>query len=163
MPLFPDIDADAVFFSRKDSDELLGSFIELPFELDGRLWPTAEHYCQAMKFEGSPLADKVHAQPSAKLAQKLGESWLNKLKARKDWGEVRTTVMTRAVYIQARSHSDKAEAILATGESPLMENDNYDYFWGCGRDRRGENQYGKVVMNVRAKLRQEAAEEVKNG
>ena len=48
-----------------------------------------------------------------------------------------------------------AEALLATGDTHLIENNNYDYFWGCGRDRRGENMYGKVLMNVREKLREE--------
>jgi predicted NAD-dependent protein-ADP-ribosyltransferase YbiA (DUF1768 family) len=40
----------------------------------------------------------------------------------------------------------------------LVESSNYDYFWGCGRDRRGENMYGKVLMNVREKLREELQE-----
>ena len=49
-----------------------------------------------------------------------------------------------------------AEALLATGDNPIVENDQYDYYWGCGRDRRGDNTYGKVLMDVREKLRQEA-------
>ena len=31
----------------------------------------------------------------------------------------------------------------------------YDCYWGCGRDTRGLNTYGKVLMNVRARLRKE--------
>jgi ribA/ribD-fused uncharacterized protein len=63
--------------------------------------------------------------------------------------------MTRAVYIKCRTHPEIAEALLATGDQVLVESSNYDYFWGCGRDRRGENMYGKVLMNVREKLRDE--------
>lgn len=37
----------------------------------------------------------------------------------------------------------------------LMENSQYDYYWGCGRDRLGHNAYGKVLINVRKKLREE--------
>ena len=31
----------------------------------------------------------------------------------------------------------------------------YDYFWGSGRDMRGKNNFGKVLMGVRDKLRSE--------
>ena len=57
--------------------------------------------------------------------------------------------MTRAVYIRARSHPELAQELLNTGDQTLVENSQYDYFWGCGRDRRGNNTYGKVLMNVR--------------
>ena len=45
--------------------------------------------------------------------------------------------MTRAVYIRARSYPELAQELLNTGEQTLVENSQYDYFWGCGRDRRG--------------------------
>ena len=31
----------------------------------------------------------------------------------------------------------------------------YDYYWGVGRDGRGHNVFGKVLMAVRDKLMQE--------
>jgi ribA/ribD-fused uncharacterized protein len=65
--------------------------------------------------------------------------------------------MTRAVYTKCRTHPEVAARLLATGDRRLVENNSYDYYWGCGRDRRGDNHYGRVLMNVRARLRQEAA------
>jgi len=44
------------------------------------------------------------------------------------------------------------QALLDTQEEQLVENSQYDYFWGCGRDRRGDNHYGKVLMGIRSKL-----------
>ncbi len=63
--------------------------------------------------------------------------------------------MTRAVYTKCRTHPNIARELLATGDETLVDNNQYDYFWGCGRDRRGNNAYGKALMNVRAKLREE--------
>ncbi len=60
-----------------------------------------------------------------------------------------------AIHIRARSHPSLGEALIDTGDRLLVENSQYDYFWGCGRDRRGNNAYGKVLMKVRSKLREE--------
>ena len=65
--------------------------------------------------------------------------------------------MTRGIYVRCRTHPELAEALLDTGDTKIVENSNFDYCWGCGRDRRGENRYGKVLMNVRARLREERA------
>jgi len=66
-------------------------------------------------------------------------------------------VMTRAIYTKCRSHSDISNRLLETKTATIIENNNTDYFWGCGRDRRGNNIYGKVLMDVRAKLMEENA------
>jgi len=60
--------------------------------------------------------------------------------------------MTRAVYTRARTHENIADMLLETGDKTIVEKSLYDYFWGCGRDGRGLNKYGQVLMNVRAKL-----------
>ena len=65
--------------------------------------------------------------------------------------------MTRGTYIKCRTHPEVAAALLATGDLLIIETSQYDYYWGCGRDLRGDNVYGKVLMNVRTQLRKEAA------
>ena len=37
----------------------------------------------------------------------------------------------------------------------IVESSLYDHYWGCGRDQRGHNYYGKMLMDVRDKLRAE--------
>jgi len=64
-------------------------------------------------------------------------------------------IMTRALYTKCRTHPEVAERLLSTGEARLVENSQYDYFWGCGRDHRGHNTYGQVLMDVRSRLREE--------
>ena len=68
--------------------------------------------------------------------------------------------MTRAVYIKMRTHPEIKKTLLETEDATLIESSAYDYFWGCGRDRRGHNHYGKVLMAVRDKLRKEHEQEI---
>jgi len=154
LGLFPQLDLDHIYFSRADVNEDFGSFSKHSFVLDDREWPSVEHYYQAMKFESEEEREKIRAADHPKKARKLGRSRLRKL--RRDWREVKRVYMTRALYTKCKAWPEIAEKLLATGEKPLVENSQYDYYWGCGRDRRGDNNYGKILMNVREKLRSEA-------
>lgn len=151
MSFFQSQELSNVFYlSRDDLEEPLSGFAPFDFELDGARWPSVEHYFQAMKFDDMAYREKIRQAPTAKAARKLGQARFKPV--RKDWQAVRETVMTRAVYIKARTHDAIAERLLETGDQVIIERSNYDYFWGCGRDGRGLNNYGKVLMNVRSKL-----------
>ena len=153
MPFFPDLDPNAIFLSASDVDEPLSSFSQHSFHLDDKDWPSVAHYFHAMKFDDANYQEKIRSSAHPKKAKSLGRSRLKKI--RSDWADVRTTVMTRALYTKCREHKDVYDALLATEDNQIIENNSYDYFWGCGRDRRGENNYGKILMKVRDKLRAE--------
>ncbi len=154
--LFPEYDQDSIYLARSDVNNPLGTFSKHSFLLEDKEWPSVEHYFQAMKFDSEVEQEKIRQAAHPKKARKMGRSRFRKL--RPDWKQLKTVYMTRAVYIKCRSYPEIAEELLATGNKKLLENSQYDYFWGCGRDRRGHNHYGVVLMNVRDKLRQELAE-----
>ena len=143
-----------LYLSRSDVNEPLLSFSRHGFELDGQFWPSVEHYFQGMKFETPADQEKVRLADHPAKARRLGRSRFRKI--RRDWSKVRRVIMTRAIYTKCRTHPEIAERLLATGNTKLVENGQYDYFWGCGRDRRGYNTYGKVLMDVRSKLCEES-------
>lgn len=149
----PELDLN---LSRTDADELLSSHSPHPFELDGYTWPTVEHYFQAMKYDDPNHQERVRLAKTPEEASKLGKRWLKR--PRKDWKKLQVIYMTRAVYTKVKTYSHIAQHLLETGEQKIVENSLYDFFWGCGRDRRGENHYGQVLMNVRKKLQQEQEE-----
>ncbi|WP_101757367.1 NADAR family protein [Oceanicoccus sp. KOV_DT_Chl] len=151
--IFPESDESAIYLSRADVSNVLGTFSRHNFQLEGKLWPSVEHYFQAMKFQDESVQEQIRLAAHPKQARKMGRSRFKKLRA--DWKRVKTTVMTRAVYTKCRTYPEIAEELLATDNRKLVENSQYDYYWGCGRDRRGDNQYGVVLMNVREKLLQE--------
>ena len=142
--------------NRDDVNDPLSAWSNHAFELDGAEWPSVEHYYQAMKFEDADYREQIRQAPDAKTAAKLGHAKFKK--RRKDWKKNSVTYMTRGTYIKCRTHAEVAQALLDSGEIKIANLTMYDYFWGSGRDMRGKNNYGQVLMSVRAKLRQEAAE-----
>ncbi len=151
--LFSEEDINTAYFSRADSDEEFGTFSLHPFTLENKAWPTVEHYYQAMKFEDPGYQETIRLAETPKKARKLGRRRFKRL--RKDWRKVKQLYMTRAVYTKCCTHPNITIRLLATNETRLVENSLYDYYWGCGRDRRGKNIYGQVLMNVRKKLTDE--------
>ncbi len=152
MSFFESADENAICIAR-NSGHNLSSFALNNFELEGKIWPSIEHYFQGMKFPVGEYQEAIRLANTALDARKLGRTRFKKI--RTDWTVVRETIMTRAVYTQCKSHPTLATQLLSTQNETLVDNSQYDYFWGCGRDRRGHNAYGKVLMNVRAKLLEE--------
>mgnify|MGYP000896790532 CR=1 FL=1 len=153
MSLFPPQNINAYTLSREDLDDPLSSFSHFPFELEDLEWQTVEHYFQAMKFESAEYREKIRLVKDVQKARKLGKARFKRI--RKDWNKIDEIIMTRAVYTKARTHDVVAEALIDTGDQHILEKSQYDYIWGCGRDGRGLNKYGNVLMNVREKLLQE--------
>lgn len=151
--LFNEKETKLLPLTRSDSNNLLASYAKRGFELDGFEWPSVEHYYQAMKFDDAEYREQIRLAPHPADAAKLGKS--RKHKRRKDWKKTSVTYMTRATYIKARTHADVAQLLLASGDREIKDLSQYDYFWGSGRDMRGDNAFGKMLMGIRKKLREE--------
>ena len=149
--MFRNHDPNAVFVSRADSANPLASHSKHSFRLDDADWPSVEHYYQAMKFEDPSIREAIRTAPNPSDADKLARR--RRRQVRKGWDKVKEIHMTRGTYTKCRAHPDVAEALLATGEKTIIETSQYDYYWGCGRDTRGLNVYGRVLSRVRDKLR----------
>ncbi|MFT7223392.1 MAG: ribA/ribD-fused uncharacterized protein [Cellvibrionaceae bacterium] len=141
---------EAVQFSRFDEDHLLSTASRHSFQLEDRVWPTAEHYYQAHKFEGKVYAQSIIIAKTGKEAYSLGNRWLKSKVT--DWKRMRRLWMTRALYRKAREYPEVKDALLATGDNLIIETSLYDHFWGIGRDQRGKNILGKVWMDIRKRL-----------
>lgn len=155
MSLFSSSEEDAIYLSMDDADDNLSRTAQAPFSLDDFEWPTVEHYYQAMKFDNNNYRLQVGNSASPQEASKFAKSLLRRFSVRKDWRKVKTTVMTRAIYIKCRSYPEITDRLLATDNKRIVENSQFDYFWGCGRDKRGHNHFGKILMNVRNKIQEE--------
>lgn len=123
-------------------------------QIQGTHWSTVEHYYQAQKFVGSidaVIIPVIHAAQTPEEAAALGRCSTRRV--RSDWDVVKTKVMQEAVLKKFLTHSDIREILLSTGNETIVENSSIDYFWGCGADKTGENYLGKILMSVRAEIR----------
>lgn len=130
------------------------NFSRHSFRLDGKHWPTSEHYFQAQKFAGTPHLGDVLRAPSPSKAATIGQDRDRPL--RKDWELVKDDVMRRAVLAKFQQNNDIGAVLLNTGDEELVENAPNDAYWGCGADGSGLNRLGQILMEVRARLREEA-------
>ena len=153
MGLLSVSESNTIYLSRFDENEPLSTYSNHGFDLEGQYWPTVEHYYQAMKFAMPEYREQIRNAETPAIATELGHD--RKQKRQKDWKKNRMLMMIRAIYTKCHTYSHIAEKLLSTGNDMIMENSQYDYFWGCGRDRLGRNTYGKVLINVRNKIREE--------
>lgn len=141
-----------LFYSVRESPYgCFSNFAPYPFELDGKRWPTSEHYFQAQKFAGTPHEKEVRQARGPMRAAEMGRERNRPL--RPDWERVKDDVMRRAVLRKFEMHDDIRALLLATGDQEIVENAPRDYYWGCGADGSGKNMLGKILMEVREKLR----------
>lgn len=128
------------------------NFSQHPIHLDGYDWPTTEHYFQAQKFEDLRLQDRVRLAATPKDAAKIGRD--RKLPLRRDWEQVKDSVMLNALREKFDKNKECQEILLSTGDDYLIEDTTIsgDAYWGCGKDGRGVNMLGKLLMQVRDEL-----------
>ena len=139
------------FYSVSDEFGEFSNFAGFPIKLDGKLWPTTEHYFQAQKFEDQVYREKIRKTASPMIAARLGRS--RKQPLRRDWEAVKIDVMRKAVEAKFTQHEELKSLLLSTGEAKLVEHTERDDFWGDGGDGRGKNMLGRILMQVREGLR----------
>jgi ribA/ribD-fused uncharacterized protein len=129
----------------------MSNFAQYPIEVDGKIWPTSEHYFQASKFPGSDYSEAIRQQPSPRSAAKMGRSYEHPLRA--DWEEVKDSVMRKAVLAKFTQHPELRAWLLDTGDAVLVEHTTKDSYWADNGDGSGKNRLGVILMEVRAQLR----------
>jgi len=140
------------FYSVADEYGEFSSFAPYPIVVDGRRWPTSEHYFQAAKFKDQRDQDAVRKAKSPMLAARMGRD--RKRKLRPDWESCKVSVMRKAVFAKFTQHPDLGALLLSTGDAKLVEHTENDDYWGDGGDGRGKNMLGRILMDVRSELKE---------
>ena len=140
------------FYSVDDAYGEFSNFARYPIRLNGKQWPTSEHYFQAQKFTNAQIKERVRRANTPALAARLGRD--RKLPLRRDWDSVKLGVMRLAVQAKFTQHADLAALLLGTGEAVLIEHTEHDAYWGDGGDGSGANWLGRILMDVRSHLGQ---------
>jgi hypothetical protein len=140
------------FYGHKNVFGELSNFYPAAITVDGKKYPTTEHYFQAMKFPAGCHQDTIRHASTPSKAKKLGGS--RAVAIRSDWEAVKEDVMYIACYAKFTQHRKLGALLLQTGDAILVEHTHRDYEWGDGGDGSGQNKLGKVLMRVRDTLNQ---------
>lgn len=168
-PIPPD---NRILYYRRDREifGFLSHFHPCPIHIDGESWPTVEHFYQAQKSPSNAYrmairaaehpghVKRLSAPPNSKARLSKG-SWFvkNGKEPRSDWQDVRLDVMRRGDCAKFTQNSELTSMLLATGDAELIEDSQSDAFWGIGKDGNGANWGGRILMELRAELRQRPA------
>src|SRR4051812_31932452 len=90
------------FYSTRGEHGCFSNFYRAEITLDGKRWPTSEHYFQAQKFAGTEYEGAVRRAKSPGEAASLGRR--RDLPLRKDWEGVKDGVMRKALVAKFTQH-----------------------------------------------------------
>jgi ribA/ribD-fused uncharacterized protein len=139
------------FYSVSDEYGEFSNFAGYSILLKGKRWPTSEHYFQAQKFKDVSHQEKIRKAKTPMIAARLGRDRTKKL--RRDWESVKVNIMREAVWAKFTQHDELRGMLLATEKAKLVESTTNDAYWGDGGDGTGKNLLGRILMEVREKLR----------
>ena len=126
-----------------------------PFSLDGKVWPTVTHYFQAQKFPSDPLyQETIRTSKKPEEAIKLGKSIDRP--ARPDFELYMDDIMRRGLEAKFEQTPPFKQLLLDTGNKTLLHVNPTDSYWGLGKDRKGKNRLGQLLIELRDKIRQTA-------
>lgn len=127
------------------------NFAPFPIQIDGKTWPTTEHYFQAQKFPGTEHAEAIRAEPSPMIAARMGRDRSQPL--RSDWEQAKDEIMLKALLAKFAQHDQLRDLLIGTGDAQLIEHTKNDSYWADGGDGTGKNMLGVLLMKVRDRLR----------
>lgn len=140
------------FLSKIEQWKDFSNLAPYPIELEGRTWPSAEHYYQYKKFE---KADPEYAQKILEAQTPKEVKVLSMLNDKRSpgWDDEKVAILKTAVIKKFESYKNLRDLLLSTGEEELIEANPDDYFWGEGADGTGKNVMGKMLMEIRDLVR----------
>ena len=132
----------------------LSNFFYAPFVYDGIIYPTNEHFFQAMKTLDQEKRKQIAEAKTPGAAKRMGRQ----VQLREDWEEVKYTAMRVGVERKFDAHPGLAEKLIATGDAILIEGNSWhDNTWGscfCSKCAAiaGKNWLGEILMERRKEL-----------
>lgn len=134
----------------------LATYSSHGFFKDGIYWKTSEHYYQAQKFNSSEIKQRIANANTPKEASVIGRD--RNLPIKDGWNDIKDSVMFDAVYYKFKQNYDIMQKLIETGDCEIVEATVKENYWGCGPNKDGQNRYGKILVAVREKLKNESEE-----
>lgn len=126
--------------------DFLSNFSYSPIKFDDVEYPTVEHGFQAAKTMDPDERKKFHGITPGQ-AKRLGK----KVTLRPAWNQVRELIML-GLLRQKFASGELKQKLLDTGDTKLIEGNNWnDTYWGVCKGK-GENRLGILLMQVREEI-----------
>lgn len=132
----------------------LSNFYPCKIYFEGIEFPSVEHAYQACKEIDKNARFLFVNCGNAFVAKKLGKKILENNRIRKDWDKIKLELMNKLIRIKFNIPELKI-LLLNTRNEELIETNYWnDTYWGVCNGI-GENNLGKILMQVRNEIRNE--------
>jgi ribA/ribD-fused uncharacterized protein len=153
LPFIDDLPSSEIRFSGVNAPGgEFSNFYRAPMMIDGKVWPTVEHWVQAQKFPGQALEEEIRLTSTPTQAKRLGST--RAVPLRSDWEKVKDEIMRRGLEAKFTQHLKLRQRLLSTGTAVLVDHTSRDRYWGDGGDGTGKNRLGQLLMEIRDRMRQ---------
>jgi ribA/ribD-fused uncharacterized protein len=141
------------FYNQHEDFYEFTNFYPVELTIEGKTYPTSEHYFQAAKFlhTAPQVAEMIRLAPRPRGAFDIAHQYHQQ--ERPDWMQVREQFMGYVLMVKFQNPYLR-EVLLLTGNLPLREHTVNDKYWGDGGDGSGQNRLGQLLEQTRAQLQQ---------
>jgi N-glycosidase YbiA len=115
-----------------------------------RTWQTSEHAFQAAGFDNENIVEEIFTATSAHDALMLAIKYQDQM--RPTWDAEKYEVMKDICRHKLTQHPYIQKTIVRSDTSELIEDAPKDNYWGRGADWSGENNLGKIWMELRSEF-----------
>ena len=141
---------------KQDNFYLSNFYLAEIVDLENNVWPTSEHLYQARKFvrkynpsyQAEELIRAIRMAATPRKAKEL---------AHKNYSLIENTTLQRkvqlmrpAIRLKFDQHPKLRHALLYATQPLIMEVSTIDGYWGRGKDGRGVDLMGMLLMELRA-------------
>lgn len=113
----------------------------------GKKFRNAEAAFQAAKFLHQPKLAEKFSKLSGSEAIEL--SLKHSYEQRPEWHHYKENTMLEVLRAKFTQHPRMKELLLATGDAYLLNRDKNESYWGDGKEGRGKNRLGYLLMQLR--------------
>lgn len=129
------------------------TYFETPMKYRDLMFPSNEHFYQAMKFN----KESIHRKEISNHPSKGLKKYVNSLKSewRKDWDSVKLDVMLYGLRYKFSPYNPiLRQKLIDTKDTELVEFNwwNDKFFGVCLKTGEGENHLGRLLMQVREEI-----------
>lgn len=135
-----------VFFYEQDF-YVLSNFSAFNVTFRDVCFDTSEHAYHYQRFTDQRHRNAILATKSAHEAFRHAQD--NKAAQRPEWDSVKVDTMREILRAKVEQHEYVRRKLLQTGDRELIEDSWRDDFWGWGPNRDGQNMLGKMWMEIR--------------
>ena len=131
----------------------LSCLYKKPIIFEEREFPSAEHAYQFGKLRDEDTREWAMEAPKPHLLSILAHglfSWdiVN------NWNKIKVNRMYNVLKVKF-SDNELKNKLIDTRDSILIENSKSDAFWGIGKNGKGKNKLGVLLMKVREEIKKE--------